>query len=154
MGGAIPHMSQVSWHWIGVGTVSVDGKMYDVGRGDPGGFNDCLIDSLRQCLGLDTNPRKVREDLMVAFADALDGRARVTPNSYLDLGSHWDTLLRSLFKNNTCGATTECDLQQYCVISLYRNNVNNGLVVGDVRAPQRLVIMNTSDMHFDPCLLR
>ena len=40
------------------------------------------------------------------------------------------------------------------VISLYRDNVNNGLVVGDVRAPQRLVIMNTSDMHFDPCLPR
>ena len=132
----------------------VDGKAYDVGRGNPGGFNDCLIDSLRQCLSLDTDPRKVRHDLVLAFADARDGRARVSSSSYLDLDSHWRTLLRSLFKHNTCGVNPECDLRLFCVISLYRDNVNNGLVVGDINAPHRLVVMNTSDVHFDPCLPR
>ena len=94
-------MTQLAWSWCGVDVVMVDGKPYDVGRGNPGGCNDCLIDSLRQCLGLDTDPRKVRGDLMDIFRDALDARARVTPNSFLDPDSHWRTLLQSLFRHNT-----------------------------------------------------
>ena len=119
-----------------------------------GGCNDCLIDSLRQCLSLDTDPRKVRSDLMLVFGGALEARARVTPNSYLDLDSHWRVLLQSLFRHNTCGASPECDLEMFCVVSLYRNNVNSGLVVGNIQAARRLVIFNTSDVHFDPCLPR
>ena len=147
-------MSQVTWRWQGVGVAIVDGKTYDVGYGNPGGCNDCLIDSLRQCLALDTDPRKVRADLMMAFADAQDNRAKVTSNSYLNLDSHWQGILQALFKHNTCGVSTECDLHSYCVVSLYKTNVNNGLVVGNVNAPRRLVIMNTADVHFDPCLPR
>ena len=150
--GSVPHMHQVDWRWEGPGVVVVDGQRYDVGRGDPGGLNDCLIDSLRQCLGLDTNPRDVRRELVLAFAGADDERARVTNNSYLDLDSHWETLLCSLFAHNSCGASRHCDVQLFCVISLYRDNINNGLVVGSLHAPHRLVVMNTSDVHFDPCL--
>ena len=63
-------------------------------------------------------------------------------------------LLQSLFRHNTCGASPERDLDMFCVVSLYRNNVNSGLVVGNIHAARRLVILNTSDVHFDPCLLR
>ena len=144
--GRVRHMNQLAWHWNGDGIVVVGGRTYDVGRGNPGGFNDCLIDSLRQCLDLDTDPRMIREDLTVAFADAKDERARVTSNSFLDLDSHWQVFPRALFRHNTCGVSRECDLQLYCI--------NTGQVVGDIGAPRRLVIMNTSDMHFDPCLPR
>ena len=102
-GGNVPHMTQITWQWDGVGVVVVGGRKYDVGYGNPGGHNDCLIDSLRQCLGFDTDPRRVRADLMEAFADALDERTRVTANSYLNLDSHWQALLQSLFRHNTIG---------------------------------------------------
>ena len=152
--GRVPHMSQITWHWDGVGAVIVDGTLYDVGYGNPGGFNDCLIDSLRQCLGLDTDPRRVREDLVSAFADASDERARATHNSFLDLDSHWETLLRSLFAHNSCGVSKDCDLQLFCVIALCRDNVNMGNVLGHIHASRRLVVMNASDVHVDPRLPR
>ena len=153
-GGKVPHMHQVTWQWQAVGVVIVDRKIYDVGYGNPGGCNDCLIDSLRQCLALDTNPRKVRADLVKAFAHAQEERAKVTDESYLNLDSHWQEILRALFRHNTCGAGAECDIHMYCVIALYKTSVDNGLVVGDINAPRRLVVMNTADVHFDPCLPR
>lgn len=94
----------------------------------------------------------MRTDLVAAFGRNTDPRAYVSYNSYLDLGSHWEVLLASLFRHNTCGARTECCLADFCVVSLFRGNENNGLVVGDVNAPRRLVVMNTGDAHFDPCL--
>ena len=118
------------------------------------GTSTIASSTLRQCLALDTDPRRVRADLMVAFGDVPDRRARVTLDSYLDLGSHWRTFLQSLFKHNTCGVSPDCDIEMFCVVSLYRNNVNNGLFVGNIYAPRRLVILNTSDVHFDPCLPR
>ena len=152
--GSVPHMTQVSWRWHGLGSVMVDGTVYDVGYGNPGGYNDCLIDSVRQCFSLDTDCRKVRHHLVSLFADAADDRAQVTSNSYLNLDSHWKELLQALFGFTTCGANPACDLASFCIIALYRDNVNNGLVVGDIRAPKRVVVMNTSDIHFDPCLPR
>ena len=78
----------------------------------------------------------------------------VTRNSFLDLDSHWQSLLRSLFRHNTCGKPLECELQEFCVISLCYENVNNGNVVGDLGARNRLVVMNYHDTHFNPCLPR
>ena len=153
-GGSVPHMNQITWAWAGEGRVILDGVSYMVGYGNPGGYNDCLIDSVRQCLCLNTDPRRVRDDLLTAFAavtDSLD-RAHVTSNFYLDLDSHWEVLLRSLFRHNTCGAPTECDVTSYCIISLSRYNNRHGNVVGNFRAPNRIVVMNTSDSHFDPGL--
>ena len=109
-GSAVPHMNQLTWSWCGVHVLKVDGKVYDVGRVDPGGCNDCLIDSFRQCLGLGTDPRKVRRDLMLRFAKPSDARARGNLDSKLDLDSHWQTLLRSLFKHNACGVSSACDV--------------------------------------------
>ena len=68
-----------SW---GATKLMIDGVQYFVGRGDPGDarigeHNNCLIDSLRQCLGIQRNYRKVREDLMVAYGNA-SGHVTVT----------------------------------------------------------------------------
>jgi hypothetical protein len=89
---------------------------------------------------------------MAEFGHARDERVHVSHNSYLDLDSHWETLLRSLLTHSRSAVRLEFYLEDLCVVSLFRNSENNGLVVGDVNAPRRLVVMNTGDMHFDPCL--
>ena len=147
-------MTQVSWHWLGNKSIVLDGKVYDIGYGNPGGVNDCLIDSLRQCLGLVSDNRMVRDDLVQHFGNDPDRLARVTDDSFLDVSSHWRILLQSLFKHNLCGASTQCDLQQFCVVSLRRDRMDDGAVLGDPNAPRRLVVMNDRNMHFDPCLPR
>ena len=134
----------------------VDGVAHSVGRGDPGRaangeYNNCLIDSLRQCVGMSADRTAVRCDLEAEFHSA-DGRARVTQTSFLDVESHWQTILRSLFLHNTSGLPVACEPQDYCVIALYANRVGHGAVLGNPRAPNRLVVLNTSDIHFDPCL--
>ena len=68
-------MSQLPWEWLDAEKkhVEVDGVTYKKGYGEPGGANNCLIDSLRQCMiaevkhNLDSDVRKVRSDLMGYF---------------------------------------------------------------------------------------
>jgi hypothetical protein len=55
-------------------------------------YNNCLIDSLRQCLGLNSNRVAVRNDLRLEFARA-DGRSKVSTVSYLDADSHWQAII-------------------------------------------------------------
>ena len=122
-GGAVPHMSQVVWRFSverakgGRPKVDVDGVTYCVGHGDPGRahegeFNNCLIDSLRQCVGITADRKLVRADLENEFRNAV-GRARVTQTSFLDVDSHWRTILRSLFLHNTSGEPAQCDVSQF-----------------------------------------
>ena len=71
-GGALPHIFQIDWCFgpptsRGDRTVIVDGVRYYVGRGDPGRardgeFNNCLIDSVRQCLGVQVDRKVVLAD--------------------------------------------------------------------------------------------
>lgn len=160
-GGAVPHFSQVVWRFNGVTRsnrhiVEVDGVLYYMGHGDPGRaregeHNNCLIDSLRQCIGITADRKLVRDDLENEFRNAA-GRALVTQTSFLDVESHWRAILRSLFLHNTSGAPAQCDVDQFCVIALDATNPGNGNVNGNLSAPNRLVVMNTSDIHFDPCL--
>ena len=108
-------------------------------------------DSLRQCLGLVADCKLVRRDLVTQYANA-SGRARVTTSSYLDVESHWKAILRSLFLHNTCGVPTTCNTDDYCVIALSAERGANGSVEGSRAASRKLVVMNYSDIHFDPCL--
>ena len=159
--GAVPHCTQVSWHFDGSTArgsrkIIVDGTAYSVGRGDPGRaadgeYNNCLIDSLRQCVGMVSDRKAVRKDLMDEFRNA-ELRAKVTLESYLDIESHWRSILTALFRHNGSNLPTECDLRQYCVIALYANRAGHGVVFGSLNAPCRLVVLNDSDIHFDPCL--
>ena len=77
-GGTLPHLSQIAWAFNpqvpgGPRTLVVEGASYRVGRGDPGRdsdgacANNCLIDSLRQCLGLDSDCTLVRRDLIAQY---------------------------------------------------------------------------------------
>ena len=162
LGGALPHISQVAWPFLpqmagAPHSVAVDGATYRGGVGDPGRAtdgtceNNCLIDSLRQCLGLVADCKLVRRDLVTQYANA-SGRARVATSSYLDVESHWHAILRSLFCHNMSGHTTVCDTADYCIIALSSQSVGHGSVEGSHTAPQQLVVLNYHDVHFDPCL--
>ena len=159
--GAVPHMSQMPWRFTNEARTEllVDGVAYVKGYGYPGDpqfgeTNNCLIDSLRQCLHHAGCDRKlVRRDLQEEFCRAT-GRSLVAYSSYLDVECHWQAILRSLFKHNTSGEPTTCDTTRYCIVALYANRPGHGVVLGNLNAAHRLVVINWNDTHFDPCLLK
>lgn len=117
--------------------------------------NNCLIDSLRQCIGnIACDRRLVREDLVTEFGSDASGDMRrfVTLYSFLDVGHHWRAILRSLFRHNTDGRPVDCNVEDYCVVALSGDRPGHGVVLGNRDAPNRLVVVNWSDVHFDPCL--
>ena len=158
----MPHFSQVSWHFESAAAdqpriVVVNGHSYKVGHGDPGYINgvcenNCLIDSLRQCLGIEADCRKVRRDLINEFAGAADDRARVGATTYLDVGAHWRSILRSLLRHRVTGSPVSWSVDDFRVIALSANNAGHGSPEGRRDAPHTLVVLNDSDVHFDPCL--
>ena len=90
-GGTVPHHTQIKWNFNnatvrGRRTITVEGRQYYVGRGNPGSaangeYNNCLIDSLRQCVGIQCSRTQVREDLMDIHGTHA-GRAKVTLRSF------------------------------------------------------------------------
>ena len=141
----------------------LDGVAYQRRWGNPGDEdrgeqNNCLIDSLRQCLdNIACDRLAVRRDLQAEFGNAnhFDPRRNVTENSYLDVGCHWKAIFRSLFRHNTSGRPRECNLDDYCVVALCGLHPSRGgVVLGRINAPNRLVVVNWRDEHFDPCLRR
>ena len=68
-GGNLPHRSQVASRFVTNAIIEVDEVQYDIGYGNPrnGSANNCLIDSLRQCIGSDADCAKVRADLLREF---------------------------------------------------------------------------------------
>ena len=159
--GSLPHCTQVVWSFITQDKkrVEVDGVSYNVGIGDAGRpwdgeNNNCLIDSLRQCIGITADRliklrRQVRDDLQSEFCNAA-GRARVDHYSYLDVGIHWRTILHS-FIQHASPPPPSCEVNDYCVIALHADS-GGGNVNGDLRAPYRCVVLNWGDTLFDPCL--
>jgi hypothetical protein len=135
---------------------------YRRGYGFPGDsfneeFNNCLIDSLRQCLGdLQCDRKLVRRDLQDEFGcnNGQDHRRQVTDISYLDVECHWQAILRSFGRHGTSDQIGTFDPNDYCVVALCGDRPGNGIVLGNLHAPRRLVIINWGDVHFDPCLPR
>ena len=76
-GGSLPHQSQINWRFNGNTTsgstsIVVDGRPYYVQYGNPGKLsegerNNCLIDSLRQCIGVQCDRTLVRADLQSLY---------------------------------------------------------------------------------------
>ena len=159
--GNVPHMSEMPWEFRSGSRdeLIVDGFVYRKGYGFPGDpmqgeSNNCLIDSLRQCLDhLECDRKKVRADLVEEFGSLGigDHRRRVSDDSYLDVDCHWRAILRSLFRHNTSGFPSLCDVGEYCIVALDGYRPGHGVVLGDKSAAFRLVIINWGDVHFDPC---
>ena len=129
-GGTLPNLRQLHWGLRGVTRSGVerlvlDGVEHFVGRVIPvrpsnGEHKTCFIDSLRQCLGITCDRKKLRQDLMAAYGHA-SGRAKVTLKSYLDVDSHWKAILSSLFRHNEDGLPMNVELEQFCVVGFYRD---------------------------------
>ena len=120
--GNVPHMTQVNWSFNGrtnQGSIKllINGHHYYKGRGNPGSasideYNNCLIDSICQCLGLECNRKLVRQDLERNYGCA-SGRAKVTEMSYLDVEHHAQDIIRSLCRHNTSGQQSECNIADF-----------------------------------------
>ena len=118
-GCTVPHRTQVSWKFTGttIGRrqqIEVNNHMYYVGHGDSGSEadgerNNCLIDSLRQCIGVPCSRVAVRNDLLVRHPFD-EGRARVTADSYLDVAEHWTSILSSIFRHHTAVSPVSASL--------------------------------------------
>ena len=122
-----------------------------------GELNNCLIHSLSQCLGIYmVNVYDVRRDLLREFSSATDEDARVEPESFLDLESHWASIIRSLNRHNQARRIENFDTSNIRVVCLYDppagSNTSHGNVVGNHMAQRTLVVMNLADRHFEPCL--
>ena len=126
-GGSLPHQSQINWKINGNTTrgstcILVDGKPYYVQYGNPGKLsegerNNCLIDSLRQCIGVQCDRTLVRADLQSLYGFHA-GRAKVTFDSYLDVEEHCKDILLSLLRHNTSRVSTKYNPNEYCVVAL------------------------------------
>ena len=160
-GGSAPHMDQINAERVDGGFL-LDGTLYREGRGVVGAphtpeQNNCLIDSLRQCLSealgshFYCNRNLVRADLQVLYPPGCS--YEVTFSSFLDVTAHGVVILRSLFANTTSHRHVAFDAPAYCIIALSRDLVANGVVVGNKSAPHRLVVLNTGgNTHFNPLL--
>ena len=73
-------------------------------------------------------------------------------HSYLDVGAHGRSIVRSLFRHNTNNLPLLCDIDDFYVVALSADNVGHGTTVGRRGAPYTLVVLNHHDMHFDPCI--
>ena len=146
-GGSLPHFSQVVWSFTNAaGTeLSLNGDPYRKGSAS-GMSNNCLIDSLCQTLNMQCNHQLVRKNLLDEFGMfAPTDRRHVTSDSFLDVDCHWRSILISLSQQ------VPFDISEYRIVALYADVVGNGVVLGNTNARHSLVIVNTGNMHFEPC---
>ena len=151
--GNVPHCRGFSWgfQFGSRDLLVVDDVTYLRTRASSAG-NNCLIDSLRQCLKIpDCDCSLVRQDLLQQFGNA-SGAANVTTWSHLDAESHWKAILASLFRIHAEELATPRDPEQYCVVVLACHREGQGNFLGDAHAAHRLVVMNENNLHFEPCM--
>ena len=120
-------------------------------RANQDDHSDCSSTCLLQC-----DRKLVRRDLQDEFGcdNGQDHRRDVTDSSYLDVECHWQSILRSFGRHGTSDQIGTFDPNDYCVVALCGDRPGNGIVLGNLHAPRRLVIINWGDVHFDPCLPR
>ena len=76
--GKLPHMTELPWKLLGVDAktrtrfVEIEGVRHRIGKAPGLGYN-CLLYSLRQCLGVDVDVTLVRADLQKEFPDPCHG---------------------------------------------------------------------------------
>ena len=161
-GGSVPHFLQINWRPAGktptgADIVVVDDKYYYRGKAPVLG-NNCLIHSLSQCLRIFMyKPDDVRNDLLQEFGH-VKGSAQVTPDNFLDLESHWASIIRSLARHNQCGSVRNFDVSKIRIVCFSQPSFADspailGSVLGNTAEYKRtLVVMNSRNEHFDPCL--
>ena len=158
-GGSLPHRTQVSWVRVGLTgdgneIIRVNNAAYRVGFAS-GESNNCLIHSLRQCLGVATQVAAVRQDLFDEYGSC-SGEAKVTQTNFLNVNAHWQSVVKSIFRRSEVHQPeSEIDIQQFSVLALSRGQgeqQEHGVWLGSPDAPHTLIVMNFGDNHFVPCL--
>ena len=166
LGGRLKHRTEFQWQRVGrddhgARVVRIDGDYYFLGASD-GSQNDCLIHSLRQCLGMVANVAAVRHDLMQEF-QASCGPAchhtgvactqvctKVYARNFLS-DDHWEAVIRLLGKHCATGRIN-LDPTNFCVRIIELTWQDNGTVLGNPAAPHRLTIAREGTNHFIPAI--
>ena len=146
MGDTVPHITQTEVRVHG-DIVFVDGQRYMRGHAS-GARNNCLIDTLRQQLGLTVDCSVVRRGLQARFRD---GEAKVDAANFLELRHHWRDVIDLLFQADVSGKL-KIDSSRFRITCVDLDFAGNGEVVqGDVGEPLHpLCIARENQNHFIP----
>lgn len=179
LGGNIRHRTQLAWRPLpaiaACESVEVEGEEYTLGSASGAG-NNCLIDTIRQCMGIDANIALVRQDLQQEFGvscgptcdrfgkSCAQGCSRVWPTNFLCLDLHWRAIIRLLGKH--CSSGTDLSEDSRCSVTLLgldshfsvrcidMQRPGHGDVWGDTSAKKVLTLARVNGNHFVPCLPR
>ena len=159
LGPTLPHRTQVECTAAGatesgLPIFRVLGQEYYVGTAS-GQQNNCLINSLRQCLALQVDVGAVRRELVREFG-ARRGRSRVDEKSYLELFHHGEPVLRLIHQHCSDGVVPY-EPRDFCIVGINFEKCSvdegrHGEVVGNRDARNHLVLACRSNVHFDPML--
>ena len=164
--GQLRHRTELRWRRIGRDdhgqrVVLVDDDYYFV-AGASGVGSNCLIHTLRQCLGVIVNVDAVRADLMREFttpcsptchpsgARCTRACTKVYEENYLNT-DHWEAVVRLLGRHCATGRL-RLDASHFCVRVLELTWQDNGVVLGNPLAPRRLTVARENGNHFLPVL--
>ena len=142
-GDSVPHMFEIRFERSG-DDLTLDGQRYAIGCAS-GAQNNCLIDTLRQKLGIIASADHVRLRLQTRFAS---GDARVTSNNFLELAVHWRAVLEYLGD----AAGQPIDPNHYRILCIDLVIGHSGDVVGT--GPTTLHIARVGLNHFVPPIPR
>lgn len=138
----MPHMFQMGVRRDGDCFV-VDGRRYRRGFAS-GRANNCLIDTLRQKLGLVANVDWVRSQLQFRFSEP--GAAQVTAANFLTLDLHWEAVVDLLLENAERAVRHDA-VRIVCVDTEF---LGNGDVLGN--GALSLFIARENGNHFVPLI--
>ena len=139
-GDNVPHMRELRWERQGQ-HICIEGELFAKGKATGQG-NNCLIDTLRQTLGLEVDVRFVRRRLQSQFHRP--GADVVLENNFLDLAYHWSAVINALF----LAKQSKRDSQDFKVVCVDLRFGGNGDVVGT--GPTTLYIAREGACHFVP----
>ena len=164
--GNIRHRTEVRWQRVGRGhhgerALLIDGEYYSLG-GATGSHNNCLIDTLRQCLNMMANVEAVRLRLMREFDTRCGPLCResgenctatctkVYRRNYLTT-DHWEAALRLLGEHGEPRRLT-FDTSQFCLRVIELTWQDHGVVLGNPNVQRRLTVAREHGNHFIPVL--
>jgi len=125
--------------------VVVDGVPFEPGRASGAGCN-CLIDTLRQHLGITVNIPDIRQRLQVLFPAGPD---KVTRSNFLDFRAHGPTIIRLLTNAARRGSgEAPLDTSLFRIICVDLQYVGHGDIVGDGHVTLHVARVNGN--HFIP----
>ena len=126
--------------------VAVDGRVYQMGGASGDGCN-CLIDTLKQKLGIICDVPRVRAELQKRHTR---GPSRIRPHDYLELQYHWRDIIELLGRCNLIGGQKPLDSRQFKIVCVDMLYIGSGDVEGD--GQRTLCIAWQNRNHFVPLL--